>query len=220
MHQLTVLDLVRQESENIVSPALTIREAAERLIQSECDLLVVKDTDGKLAGVVSESSVVRSLLANNTESITVHSLIVAHAESVRLTSPVAEISHLFRASCNTALAVVGTDDRLAGILLRRDVMAAMLEALATDGKESKTGSAESFVSQSNVGAAPAAPADQHTRQSAASDNVEDSIHRVEPADESTSQPGKSGPYFLRGKDARKRLNQADDGFRGYPEQPW
>ena len=62
MLQRTVRDLMRIRHGLVVTETSTLREVAERLIISDCDLMVVTDQCGKLAGIVCESSIVRALL--------------------------------------------------------------------------------------------------------------------------------------------------------------
>ena len=53
---------------------------------------------GKLAGVVCESSIVRALIANPARRATIQSIVIRHAESVRLDADLATVQPLFR-SC-------------------------------------------------------------------------------------------------------------------------
>ncbi len=98
MQQRSVRDLMRIRHGLVVPETSTLREVAERLIISDCDLMAVVDERGRLTGVVCESSIVRALLANPSQDVTIQSIIVRHAESVRLDANIANVQPLFR-SC-------------------------------------------------------------------------------------------------------------------------
>jgi CBS domain-containing protein len=136
MPQRRVQDFVRGGHHRIVSSSASLRDVALQMMTSDCDLLAVSHADGRLAGVITESSVVRALLANPHATQTIESCVTAYVDSVRRAAPLSTVLHLFRSSCHTAVPVVDEDERVCGLLLRRDVMAVMLNpaaALSDDG---------------------------------------------------------------------------------------
>ena len=84
MQQRQVRDLMRIRHGHVVAESATLREVAERLIVSDCDVMAITDPQGRLTGIVYESSVVRALMSNPADSATVQSIVSRHAESVRL----------------------------------------------------------------------------------------------------------------------------------------
>jgi CBS-domain-containing membrane protein len=126
MDDCRVIDLVRHDDINIVGQNSSLRQAAERFLLSDCELLAVTDEQGKLAGIVSESSVVRGLLNSASGEMHLSLLTSHHAESIRSDLPVTQVLHLFRSSCHSAIPVVDQDDCVCGLLRRRDVMQFLL----------------------------------------------------------------------------------------------
>ena len=126
MQQRSVRDLMRVRHGLVVTETSTLREVAERLIISECDLMAVTDERGKLAGVVCESSIVRALLANPAQDVTIQSIVIRHAESVRLDANLTAVLPLFRSCANTAIPVVDADGFVCGLLMRSDVIRSLL----------------------------------------------------------------------------------------------
>lgn len=188
---------------HVVPETATLREVAERLIISDCDIMAVTDAFGKLSGIVCETSVVRALMSNPAETATIQSIVARHSESVRLDASVGSVLPLFRSAANTAIPVIDDAGRVCGLLMRRDVIGNLLQR--------RFDSAESTV----VDSAPAAPAA----------SVEDSILSV--VAEITSPTGfqrmfadsrpnserksdLSKPHFLRAEDARQLLWSAED----------
>ena len=119
MQQRQVRDLMRIRHGHVVAESATLREVAERLIVSDCDVMAITDSQGRLTGIVCESSVVRALMSNPADSATVQSIVSRHAESVRLDACLNSVLPLFRSSANTAVPVVDDAGR---VLYKRRVM--------------------------------------------------------------------------------------------------
>jgi predicted transcriptional regulator len=126
VQQSSVRDLMRIRHGLVVTETTTVREVAERLIISDCDLMAVTDAAGKLIGVVCESSIVRVLLSNPAPDMTIQSLVIRHVESVRLDSNIAAAQPLFRSCANTAIPVVNESGIVCGLLMRSDVIRSLL----------------------------------------------------------------------------------------------
>lgn len=178
--------LLLRDDPNIVSQSISIRAAAERLLISGCEVLAVTDESGALSGVVTESSVVRSLLGQDGGTRPISTIVCHHVESIRDDAPLQHVLHLFRASCHSAVPVLDSENRVCGLLRRRDVMQCLLNGDV------------------------AAPADEppfSVRSSGASTAVRDV--RAETTVEHRRDP-LSRPNFLKGEAARRRLLRRDD----------
>ena len=197
MQQSSVRDLMRIRHGLVVPETSTLREAAERLIISDCDLMAVTDDRGKLAGVVCESSIIRALLANPATDVTIESIVIRHAESVRLDAHLATVQPLFRSCANTAIPVVDANGFVCGLLMRSDVIRSLLNRQT----ESATGT------ESTSTRNPAVPA--ATSCSAAfTPPKKRTIHALD--DVSEAEGSQPGPHFLRADAARRVLWAAED----------
>lgn len=241
MQQRMVQELVRTNTASIISPDTSIRSAALILLQSECDLLAVRNFDGTLAGVVGESSVVRSLLANDSETQSVRPLIVSHVETIRLSASLSSVVHLFRSACNTAVPVLDDNQQLVGLLHRRDAIETMLAS--TDDQQAAVSSGD-FANPSVKSSINNPPRGLRTRideartdsdrsdsaNSRSSSNQSgsgDAASRTNSAAPDSAADGNSdqsdlpsGPYFLRGQEARRRLQLPNRGFGDVIDPPW
>lgn len=184
--QCLVRDLMLTSGAQPLPLNFPLRLAAERLLQSESDVLPVVDEHGRLAGVLSESSVVRLLLTQSAPDLTIESIVSRHAESVYEETPLSSITHMFRADCHSAIPVVNRDCLVTGVIIRRHVMNVLLGA--NPARSSVTG-----VAIQVVGLVEPTPADL--------------TDRVKPQGESGEPPR---PHFLRAEEARRRLSLFDD----------
>ena len=201
MQQRSVRDLMRIRHGLVVTETATLREVAERLIISDCDLMAVTDGCGKLAGVVCESSIVRALLANPATNVTIQSIVIRHAESVRLDANLATVQPLFRSCTNTAIPVVDSDGLVCGLLMRSDVIRSLLNR-QTESTETAT------AKESNSMLIPGIPAAVTGSASAFTPPKKRNIHAGEAVSEAeTNQPR---PHFLRAAEARRVLWAAED----------
>jgi predicted transcriptional regulator len=130
VQQRLVQDLMRIRHGHVVPETATLRQVAERLIISDCDMMAVTDSDGRFSGVVCESSVVRALMANPASNATIQSIVCHHAESIRLDACLSTVLPLFRSSANTAIPVVDQQSAVCGLLMRRDVIGSLLNRQA------------------------------------------------------------------------------------------
>ena len=183
----------------VVTEATTVREVAERLIISDCDLMAVTDAAGKLIGVVCESSIVRVLLSNPAPDMTIQSLVIRHVESVRLDSNIAAAQPLFRSCANTAIPVVNESGIVCGLLMRSDVIRSLLNrnAQSVDAATEKSSVAGPIVASAKTNSSVAFTPPKKRM-----------IHAGE-ADSSTpaNQPR---PHFMRADEARRVLWAAED----------
>ena len=200
MQQRSVRDLMRIRHGLVVTETSTLREVAERLIISDCDLMAVTDERGKLAGVVCESSIVRALLANPSTNVTIQSIVIRHAECVRLDANLATVQPLFRSCTNTAIPVVDADGFVCGLLMRSDVIRSLLNRQTESTETATTVSASKLT--------PATPTAFMSSASAYTPPKKRNIHAGEAVSEAeTNQPR---PHFLRADEARRVLWAAED----------
>ncbi|MCA9061593.1 MAG: CBS domain-containing protein [Planctomycetaceae bacterium] len=188
MQARRVNDLVRTCDSVTITAESTVRDAAFLLMQSDTDLLVVCDPQGRLAGVLPESSVIRSLMNKVDAEPTIQHLVCHHVESVRLEAPLTAVLPLFRAACNSVIPVVDHLDHVCGTLSRRDVMQMLLEDAAD-------ANVTSVVKDQPTPGLRMEP-----------------MRLDQPADPQPQQPSDGNsqrPHFLRGEDALRRLRTGD-----------
>lgn len=204
MQQRSVQDLMRIRHGLVVQENSTLREVAERLIISDCDLMAVTDKNGKLAGVICESSIVRALLSTPPQEATIQSIIIRHAESVRLDACISTVQPLFRSCANTALPVVDADGCVCGLLMRSDVIRSLLNqsseskdeaSIATDSTATQFSATQSSAPKNTISAFK--PPRKLTFHEGVS--LSDSDQNVQP-----------GPHFLKADAARQVLWAAED----------
>ena len=201
VQQHFVRDLMRIRHGLVVTATATLREVAERLIISDSDLMAVTDECGKLAGVVCESSIVRALLVNPATHVTIQSIVVPHAESVRLNANLATVQPLFRSCANTAIPVVDENGFVCGLLMRSDVIRSLLNR-NTESAETATSTA------STARLIPATPVAFTGSVTAFTPPMKRTIHAGESVYEAESNQPR--PHFLRADEARRVLWTAED----------
>ena len=239
MQPKLVQELMWSHHAALVSVTLTVREAAERLIVSDTDLLAVRDSQGRLAGIVMESAVVRCLLANPPAGATIEPLLIGHVDCVRHDDAVSSVLHLFRSACHTAVPVVDQHQRVCGLLLRRDILSEMLNTAIRVAPSAATPAATP-----DPAPLPTATRPQPLQARAAEaslprlspttriDQAEESLHQLAssgaaaPARDTAGNgqgPGEGThqrPHFLTGDEARRRLSSVDQIQGGICDPPW
>jgi len=210
MQQLLVRDVMRVRHSHVVPETLSIREAAARFIVSDCDLMATVDAEGKLSGVVCESSVVRALIAGPDASATIRSIICRHAESIQWDIHLTQTVPLFRACARTALPVTDSTSHVLGLLLRRDVLGTLLNSAITPAGDMAEDDADSAALASGDSLnRPVKPAADARNVGVGSQSRLDQGHSsVRPATQENY--GEEGPHFLKADDARRLLWWAED----------
>ena len=204
----SVSDVMRVRHSLVVAESATVREVAERLIVSDCDLLFATDASGRLSGVLSESSVVRALISPALASQEISTLITRHVESLTPSAPLSAAVPLFRASGCTAIPVVNDQRQIVGLLMRRDVMLRLLHlrvdaatptGLTETPPATKARPNPGIVFSHDTGATAG-----YYRPMAAPTTV--------PAAQKSGTPGGSTtrPHFFRSEDARRILWASED----------
>ena len=200
MQQCSVRDLMRIRHGLVVPETSTLREVAERLIISDCDLMAVTDERGKLSGVVCESSIVRALIANPATDVTIQSIIIRHAESVCLDANLATVQPLFRSCANTAIPVVDAQGIVCGMLMRSDVIRSLLNR--------QTESADTTTTASTSASNPGVPAATLFSATEFKPPKKRTIHSGDA--ESEPDGNQPRPHFLRADEARRVLWASED----------
>lgn len=131
MQQIKVTDVMRDCQAATVSSSITIRHAAERLMVNDSAVLIAVDHEGRLAGQIAESDIVRQLLLSEATSETIEPILTCYVESVFATATVGSVLHLFRSSCHEALPVLAKDRKVIGILSRHDIVRLLLSEHST-----------------------------------------------------------------------------------------
>lgn len=198
----TVNDVMRVRHSLVVPESATIREVAERLIVSDCDLVFATDSTGRLCGVLAESSIVRALISPSAATLSISSIVTRHVDSLSPSAPLSAAVPLFRTSASTAIPVVDERGFIVGLLMRRDVMMRLLH-FRMDPPVSAADSPQPVLAE--VIPVPA---------SAAAPGRNRSFYQEKPV----TGPPKNGsgyhthskPHFFRGEDARRILWAAED----------
>lgn len=201
MQQRLVQDLMRIRHGHVVPETATLRQVAERLIISDCDVMAVTDTNGRFSGVVCESSVVRALMANPAANATIQSIVCRHAESARLDACLSTVLPLFRSSANTAIPVVDTQGAVCGLLMRRDVIGNLLNRQA----DSATAADVKAAASGSVNSRPVASQIRPPFQKPVTTRITHSAEANRPEAKASQKP-----HFLSGDAARRVLWEAED----------
>lgn len=201
MQQRLVQDLMRIRHGHVVPETATLRQVAERLIISDCDMMAVTDSAGRFSGIVCESSVVRALMANPAEHATIQCIVCHHAESVRLDACLSTVLPLFRSSANTAIPVVDPKGAVCGLLMRRDVIGNLLNRQI----DSATATGEQTAVSTPVDPKPVASQIRAPFQKSMTTRI---AHSAE-ANRPEAKPSQK-PHFLSGDAARRVLWEAED----------
>ena len=131
MQQSSVRDLMRIRHGFVVTETTTLREVAERLIISDCDLMAVTDAAGNSPAWFAKAALFELCSRIPHRTCTIQSMVIRHAESVRLDANIATVQPLFRSCANTAIPVVDANGIVCGLLMRSDVIRSLFNR--TDG---------------------------------------------------------------------------------------
>jgi len=109
------------------TPLASLRDVATQLVTNEFSGMPVAAPDGRVVGVVTESDVVRTLIeGKRLENLTAGEVMSGPPITVDVGTPIAEV--MKKLEDNRIVRVPVTDqDKLVGIISRRDVIRAILE---------------------------------------------------------------------------------------------
>ena len=109
------------------TPQASLRDVAIQLVTNEFSGMPVAATDGRVVGVVTESDIVRILIeGKHLENLTAGEVMTGPPITVNVDTPLEEV--MKKLEDNRIVRVpVTNQDRLVGIIARRDVIRAILE---------------------------------------------------------------------------------------------
>lgn len=109
------------------TPQASLRDVATQLVTNEFSGMPVAAPDGRVVGVVTESDIVRILIeGKHLENLTAGEVMTGPPITVDLDTPVEEV--MKKLEDNRIVRVpVTSEDRLVGIIARRDIIRAILE---------------------------------------------------------------------------------------------
>ena len=123
---LTARDIMQKPV--VAATALaSLRDVATQLVQNEFSGMPVADPDGRVIGVVTESDIVRTLIAGKRlESLTAREVMTGTPITVEVETPIEDVMKQLEE--NRIVRVPVTDhNKLVGIISRRDIIRAILE---------------------------------------------------------------------------------------------
>ena len=110
------------------TPRASLRDLAAQLVSNQFSGMPVVDADGKVIGVVTESDIVRVLIAGkHLENLTAAEVMTSPAISVDVDTPLDDVTKIMQVENHMMRVPVTNQDKLVGIISRRDVIRAILE---------------------------------------------------------------------------------------------
>jgi len=109
------------------TPQASLRDVATQLVTNEFSGMPVAASDGRVVGVVTESDIVRILIeGKRLENLTAGEVMTGPPITVDVDTPIGDV--MKKLEDNRIVRVpVTSQDRLVGIIARRDVIRAILE---------------------------------------------------------------------------------------------
>jgi CBS domain-containing protein len=109
------------------TPQASLRDVATQLVTNEFSGMPVAASDGRVGGVVTESDIVRILIeGKRLENLTAGEVMTGPPITVDVDTPIGDV--MKKLDDNRIVRVpVTSQDRLVGIIARRDVIRAILE---------------------------------------------------------------------------------------------
>lgn len=118
-----------------LTPESTVRDAVDKMDIYQFPALVVVDANMKVIGVVTEGDLCRAVTTRDSLASMAEDPAYVHASKDPTTAaPDLEVSEAFHRMIGSGLTIlpIVEDERLAGVVLRVDLMQAMLTDLASD----------------------------------------------------------------------------------------
>ena len=126
-HTLVTAKEIMERPALAATPLASLRDVATQLVTNEFSGMPVAGPDGAVVGVVTESDIVRTLIqGKHLENLTAAEVMTSPAITVDVDTPVEEV--MKKLEDNRIVRVpVTNQNRLVGIISRRDVIRAVLE---------------------------------------------------------------------------------------------
>jgi CBS domain-containing protein len=110
------------------TPRASLRDLAAQLVTNEFSGMPVVDPDGRVIGVVTESDIVQVLIAGKQlENLTASEVMTSPAISVDVDTPLDEVMKMMLVENHIVRVPVTNQEKLVGIISRRDIIRAILE---------------------------------------------------------------------------------------------
>ena len=124
--QLTARDIM-QSPVIAATPQASLRDLAVRLVNNEFSGMPVAASDGRVVGVITEADIIRALIGGKRlENLTAGEVMTGPAVTVDAKASLEEIMKCLQEHKIVRVPVT-VDDKLVGIVARRDVIRAVLE---------------------------------------------------------------------------------------------
>lgn len=104
-----------------VMPNDSVKKAIKELVDKKASMVLVKDTEGNLVGIVTEYDLILAISTVG-YGLDVANIMKKEFVSVKIGTTVEEIAEIFLTKRVKTLPVVDEKDKLAGVLSRRDVL--------------------------------------------------------------------------------------------------
>ena len=109
------------------TPLASLRDVATQLVTNEFSGMPVAASDGRVVGVVTESDIVRALIeGKRLENLTAGEVMTGPPITVDVDAPIEEVMKKLEENRIVRVPVTN-QDKLVGIIARRDVIRAILE---------------------------------------------------------------------------------------------
>ena len=109
------------------TPLASLRDVATQLVTNEFSGMPVAASDGRVVGVVTESDIVRTLIeGKRLENLTAGEVMTGPPITVDVDAPIEEVMKKLEENRIVRVPVMN-QDKLVGIISRRDVIRAILE---------------------------------------------------------------------------------------------
>jgi CBS domain-containing protein len=123
---LTAQD-VMQQPVIAATPRASLRDVATQLVVNEFSGMPVADADGRVVGVITEADIVRALNeGKRLENLTAGSVMTGPPLTVDVETPIEDVMKCLEEHRIVRVPVT-SQDKLVGIIARRDVIQAILE---------------------------------------------------------------------------------------------
>jgi CBS domain-containing protein len=123
---LTAQD-VMQQPVIAATPRASLRDVATQLVVNEFSGMPVADADGRVVGVITEADIVRALNeGKRLENLTAGSVMTGPPLTVDVETPIEDVMKCLEEHRIVRVPVT-SEDKLVGIIARRDVIQAILE---------------------------------------------------------------------------------------------
>lgn len=134
MSRLCISELMHSCTSATVQCDSSLRDAAERVLETGLESLPVVDDSGRFVGMVIQAALIRELLNCSSAHAVVAPIVSHHVQSARTTASLDSVLPLFRSASIAMIPVVDEHDCPVGLIHRRDIIRYLLEDSTTAGE--------------------------------------------------------------------------------------